>query len=121
MPETKTISKQNVKVQRSEEREFHMIAQYAPFIIARFDREARCLYVNEAFERIFGTAAAQVIGKTAREAGMDPESASIIERTVGNVFASAKERISELHIAGQYYQTAVRCRRAPGVGCRLRG
>jgi diguanylate cyclase (GGDEF)-like protein/PAS domain S-box-containing protein len=51
------------------EREFRTLAENAPDNIARYDCNARTLYVNPALERILGRTLADLLGKTPMEHG----------------------------------------------------
>ena len=59
---------------RSEE-DFRSIAENAPSLILRFDKELRHVYVNPAVEHTFGLSSRAMIGKTHFELGL-PESVS---------------------------------------------
>ncbi|MBD3170405.1 MAG: PAS domain S-box protein [candidate division Zixibacteria bacterium] len=52
------------------EREFRTLAENAPNIVARFDRDLRHIYVNPAIEKASGIPAEQFIGKTHEEIGL---------------------------------------------------
>lgn len=73
------------------EREYRTLAENAPDIIARFDVEARCLYVNAVAERTFGIAGTALVGKTfddaAREAGLAglAAGAQTLRGTIGEI------------------------------------
>ncbi len=56
---------------RKREREFHSLAENTPDNIARWDAEGRLIYCNPAHQRSVGKAAAELIGKTNREAFPD--------------------------------------------------
>ncbi len=51
------------------ERELRTLADNTPDILARFDRQHRCVFINAAVERITGHPAEDFIGKTNREMG----------------------------------------------------
>jgi len=55
---------------RQSEASFRAVADTAPDIIARFDRDLRHLYVNPAVERVTGLKREDFMGKTNRELGM---------------------------------------------------
>jgi PAS domain S-box-containing protein len=72
--------------------EFRALAENAPDIIARFDREFRHLYINGAIERYTGIPAEEFIGKTNRELGMEEASTSEWESVFDNVFTTGQEQ-----------------------------
>jgi PAS domain S-box-containing protein len=72
--------------------EFRALAENAPDIISRFDRQSRHLYVNRAIEQYTGIAASAFIGKSNRELGMGEEYVSEWETVIGEVFDSGDER-----------------------------
>src|SRR5438477_4874462 len=65
---------------RRREQEFKRLAENIPDVIARIDRELRCLYVNPAVETAFGRKSDDFIGRRATEAGLP---AQIVEPLVG--------------------------------------
>ncbi len=50
------------KALAAREREFRSLAENSPYIIVRYDREGRRIYVNPEFERVNGIAAADAFG-----------------------------------------------------------
>ncbi len=52
------------------EQEFRALAENAPDLIFRFDRDCRCVYVNPAVERLTGKQASCLLGKTPREGSL---------------------------------------------------
>lgn len=48
--------------------QFEMIAQSMPDVIALFDRDARCLFVNRAIQKMTGQPPSHFVGKTPRQA-----------------------------------------------------
>ena len=65
---------------RRREQEFKRLAENIPDVIARIDRELRCLYVNPAVETAFGRKPDDFIGRRATEAGLPGQ---IVEPLVG--------------------------------------
>lgn len=59
-----TERKQAEALLRAREQEFRTLAENAPGIIARYDKECRRIYVNPAYLLINGVAAQNVLGKT---------------------------------------------------------
>lgn len=68
-----THHKQLEKELRRQEQQFKTLAENAPDIISRVDREFRHLYVSPAVEKATGISPAAFIGKTNAELGMSPE------------------------------------------------
>jgi len=52
---------------KENERRFRMLAENFPDLVMRFDRNGQYIYVNPAFEKVFGTPVETVIGKTLHE------------------------------------------------------
>ncbi|MBD2342915.1 hybrid sensor histidine kinase/response regulator [Anabaena subtropica] len=77
------------------EQEFKMVAENAPDIISRIDRDFRHLYVSPAIEAATGIPADQFIGKTNADLGMPEEVYSFWYETLGRVFETAQKQIIE--------------------------
>jgi PAS domain-containing protein len=71
---------------------FRAVAELAPDLILRFDREFRHLYANPAAERRLRRPRHQIVGRTWRELGMPPEASDIWEEQLERVFRSGRER-----------------------------
>jgi PAS domain S-box-containing protein len=65
-----TEQKRARQVLEASEAKFRTLAEHAPDVIARFDRDLRHLYVSPIIERYTGMRPEEFIGKTSREAGM---------------------------------------------------
>ena len=76
---------------RQREQEFRALAENAPDIIARFDRELRHLYVNPASEQASGRPPQELIGKTHRELGMPEANVSLWEQVIRKIFETGQK------------------------------
>ena len=76
------------------EQEFRALADNAPDIIARYDREHRYLYVNPAITRLKGLDPAQLIGKKVG-CRMNMHQRQCIEEALDRVFATSREFVTE--------------------------
>ena len=70
------------------EQAFSAIAENATDIIARFDRELRYLYVNQAVEPATGKPPADFIGKTPQELGLSPQLCNPLNEAFPKVFST---------------------------------
>jgi PAS domain S-box-containing protein len=90
------------------EQEFSALAENSTDIIARFDRELRHLYVNQAVEAVTGKTAAQFIGKSNRELGMPPHLCNQWDEACVKVFRVGKQETIEFSFVTlegkKYYQ-----------------
>ncbi len=77
------------------EQAFSAIAENSPDIIARFDRELRHLYVNQAVESATGKTPAQFIGKTTQEMGLPPQFCNQLNAASHQVFRTEKQETIE--------------------------
>ncbi len=80
------------EVQESERR-YRSLAENAPDIIQRLDRELRHLYVNPAFERATGLSPHAVIGKTDRELGLPQDLIPFWEQAAQMVLRTGESQI----------------------------
>jgi PAS domain S-box-containing protein len=92
------------------EQTFRAMAENAPDIIARVDRDLRYVYVNAAVERITGLSPQECIGKTTQELGMPEALHTLWDENLQQVFITGQERIIEfdfitLNGTRRYYQT----------------
>jgi len=78
------------------EREFRTLAESAPDNIARYDREARRLYINPVLERTLGLSMAEVLGKRADETFPQNEAMLRYQKVLEQVIASGKPAEYEL-------------------------
>ncbi len=77
------------------EQNFRRIAEHAPNIIIRFDRQLRHLYVKPAVEAKLGMTQQQMIGKTHAELGLPDEITSFWTSSLKKVFDSGKADLIE--------------------------
>ena len=70
--------------------DFRILAENAPDIIARFDREMRLLYINPAIEKLTGVARAELLGGSADRLPFPPELISIFRKRCLRVFQSGQ-------------------------------
>ncbi len=77
------------------EQEFKALAENAPDIVCRFDKEMRHLYVNPAAERTTGIPRQAFIGKTNGELGAPEELVQLWEKTGQAAFESGEPQTIE--------------------------
>ena len=73
------------------ERDFKTLAENAPDVIARIDRDLRYLYLNRAAEMTFGVQRGDCLGRRANEAGFPRDYVDATTPMFGAVLASARE------------------------------
>jgi PAS domain S-box-containing protein len=78
--------------------EFRALAENAPDIIARFDRELHLVYVNPTVEAMIGRTADSLIGHRSRGLGLPAPAAASLEVALRQVLRSARERTLELRL-----------------------
>ena len=71
---------------RKKEQEFRNLAENAPTIIHRLDKNLRYTYCNPAFTKILGVPAESVLGKTPAETGMSGEALLKLTKAARKVF-----------------------------------
>ena len=72
------------------------LVENAPDVIVRFDGQLHIAYVNPAIERVTGTAAESLIGKTARELGIVEQQLPAWELVLRQVWRTGREQEFEL-------------------------
>ena len=80
--------------------DFRILAENAPDIIARFDRELRVLYVNPAIEKLTGVARSELMGDVADALPFPPELISIFRKKCLRVFQSGQVGEVDLILSG---------------------
>ncbi|MGN6141647.1 MAG: PAS domain-containing protein [Ralstonia sp.] len=80
------------------QREFVTLVENAPDVIARLDRELRCVYVNRAVTEAFGVAPAGLIGKTLAASPLSAEVTCPLEDAARRAFALGAEQTLALHL-----------------------
>jgi PAS domain S-box-containing protein len=94
---------------RQREQEFRALAENAPDVIERFDRELRHVYVNPAIEKATGKSPSEFIGKTNRELGMSEANLSLWQEVLRRIFETGQEEQIEFSIVTpnglKYYQS----------------
>ena len=79
-----------------EKEKYRTLAENAPDIIARFDRNLRYLYVNSAVEKINGLSPKDFVGKTSEEIGLPTKLAESWNKVLQNVVQTGKEEKGEI-------------------------
>ncbi len=95
---------------------FRMLADNAPDVIIRVDRNLRHLFVNKAIEEVSGIPVERFLGATGHEAGLAPELAAAWNRQVMRVFAEQQPLDVELRFASQRGPAVVESRMVPEFG-----
>jgi PAS domain S-box-containing protein len=72
------------------EEKFRSLAENTRDYIMRYDKECRHLYENPAALGVSGFTAADIIGKTHREAGFDEEMCELFEEKISRVFKTGE-------------------------------
>jgi len=80
---------------RRNSQEFQALADNAPDLIARFDRDMRILYVNPAIESITDCSHSDCFGKLLDEAGLPAETVENLRHMVNGVLDSGAEAAAE--------------------------
>ena len=76
---------------RGEEEKYRTLAENAPDIIARLDRNLRYLYINSSFEKTTGIPSKNFVGKTNQEIGLPRKFMETWTKILENVIQTGKE------------------------------
>ncbi|MCE5249054.1 PAS domain S-box protein [bacterium] len=77
------------------EDEFKTLVEHSPDIIARYDRDFRCVYINSPIEKATGVPSHAFIGKTHRELGMSEDLYTELEKYKDRVIKNGREVMVE--------------------------
>ncbi len=97
--------KQIEEIIRQRDQEFRNLVERAPDLIARFDNEFRCLYINPIVGKDLGFQPRDLFWKTPREMGNDEKAAQIWESGLKSVFMTQKEKAIYTKNSKRYYYT----------------
>lgn len=113
-----TERKQAEEALRQREQEFRTLAENAPDIIARFDRQLRHTYINSAIAEIASVPPETFIGKTNREMGMPEDLVASWEEALQQLFETGRAGRIELTFPGPdgttYFESRLIPETAPG-------
>ncbi|MEG3876017.1 PAS domain S-box protein [Microcoleus sp. herbarium7] len=85
----------NLEERHQREQAFSAIAENSPDIIARFDRQLRHLYINQAVEPATGKLRGEFRGKTTQEMGLSPLFCNQLNAACSQVFRTGKPEAIE--------------------------
>lgn len=88
-------------LKKSEEK-FRTLAENAPDIITRYDREGRHLYVNAGTEEVLGRSRESILGKTNRELGYPPNLVDFWQKNIDEVFSNKEKKVFEYTVPTAY-------------------
>jgi len=97
-------------LKKSEEM-FRTLAENAPDIIARFDRNLRHIYVNEKTTEVLGIPKKEILGKTNRDLGYPENLVGLWSEKISKVFRKKKKFIMEYQVevveGRRYFETSL--------------
>lgn len=93
-----TESKEAERERFRHQREFVTLVENAPDVIARLDRELRCVYVNRAVNDAFDVAPAALTGRTLTASPLSAEVAQALEGAAQRAFDTRAEQTLTLHL-----------------------
>jgi PAS domain S-box-containing protein len=95
-----TERKQVLAALRDSEAQFRLLADNAPDVISRYDRELRNIFISPAIERLVGISPAALQNKTLREMGMPEEVAVAWEANMRYVVETGQHVTFEFEFPG---------------------
>ena len=78
---------------RASRRDYRALAENSPDVVARYDPDHRCVYMNAAATRATGLPPEAFVGRTSAEAGMPPHAARALDAALDAVFAGEEAEI----------------------------
>jgi PAS domain S-box-containing protein len=91
------------------EEKFRALAENAPDMIRRFDREMKHIYVNPATLRFYGKPAGSIIGKSIEEAGLSESQCRLWRDRIERVFETGRridaEEFLDTRDGARFYQS----------------
>jgi PAS domain S-box-containing protein len=91
------------------EEKFRALAEHSPDMIARFDKEMKQVYVNQAGLRLYGKSSRSIIGKNVEEVGLTGSYVNLLKERIQRVFETTQPMKMEHYIATEngtrYYQS----------------
>jgi two-component system CheB/CheR fusion protein len=81
---------------RIEKEKYRTLTENSPDIIARFDRNLRCLYINSTAKEIIGTSPEKILGKTSEEIGLPKKFAQAWNNDLQKTTRTGKVEIGEV-------------------------
>ena len=100
-----TAQRRAIDLLRQAEEQYRTLAENAPEVIARFDRDLRHVYVNEYGAKVYGIPAREVIGKSNEELGMPPDKVAFWRRHFEEVLATGEQRTVEFDFESPTFGT----------------
>jgi two-component system CheB/CheR fusion protein len=79
-----------------EKEKYRTLTENSPDIIARFDRNLRCLYINSAAKEITDTTPEKIVGKTSEEIGLPETFGQAWNKDLQKALQTGKVEVSEL-------------------------
>jgi|WetSurMetagenome_2_1015567.scaffolds.fasta_scaffold00269_9 PAS domain S-box-containing protein len=98
---------------RESENRFRSLAENAPSVLMRFDREMRIVYLSPQAAEITGIPVADFMGKTNREVGMPQDLCDLWESATTEVFETGEKRDVEFDIVAPSWKRSFYLRFAP--------
>src|SRR5579859_1197398 len=95
---------------------FRALVENAPDVIVRFDGQLRIAYVNPAIERLTGTAAESLVGKTSHELGILEQQLPAWELVLRQVWRTGREQAFELAVRTTQGERVFDSRIVPEIG-----
>ncbi|MDF0553441.1 PAS domain-containing protein [Kamptonema sp. UHCC 0994] len=93
--------------------EFTTLLENSPDITARFDKQLRHVYVNQAVELTSGMPASAFIGKTNRELGMPDNICNLWDETLQKVFLTGQQQTIQFQFSTPKGKRYYDCRAVP--------
>ncbi len=83
---------------RQHDQEINAIVEHSPDVIARFDTQVRCVFINKTVERVTGTPVEYHIGKTPLEMGMPDEAGRAWDRAARQAIETGQPVTTQFNV-----------------------
>ncbi len=103
-------------IAKSRQEQFRALSEHSPDIIARYNNNLECTYVNSTIEKEFGLKADEIIGKRVNNTGLSQRESAFLHENFVQVFVDGTERVVDFSLPVGNEIKHFQCRIIPEFG-----